>query len=209
MTTKTTLANAALALLGEAAISDIDDTTSAPARTCKQLIDAALGETLRMGRWNSATRRATLARLAEEPPVDSFGFYYQLPHDCLRVMEVNGEEFGDSTEFFEVEGDKLACDDETVSLRYISAEDISKLDPLLQNAISLRLAHKIAICLTGSAEKSAFMLQLFAKALAEARQVDAQESGSRENTGWARIGSRSRLLNQRRRSRNPLRKEDF
>lgn len=207
--TTTALANAALALLGEQAITSIDDGTSASARACKQFIPAALGETLRLGRWNCATRRAGLDRLTAIPASEVMGNAFQLPTDCLRVMEVNGEDFSDSSEFYEIEGDRLISADETVTLRYVSAADISKLDPLLQNAVALRLAHKISIPLTGSAEKSAFMLNLFGKALSEARQVDAQESGSREKNGIARIFGRSRLLNQRRKTRNPLRMEDF
>lgn len=209
MTNKTALANAALALLGEVAISSIDDTDSAAARVCKQFADAAIGETLRLGRWNSATKRVALVRLAETPPADSFAYYYQLPNDCLRVLEINGEEFNGSTEFFEVEDDRIASDEDAVELRYVSNADISKMDPLLQNAVALRLAHKIAIPLSGSPEKSAFMLQMFGKALAEARQVDAQECGSREKSAFARIFSRSRLLRARGRGRNPLRLEDY
>lgn len=204
--TTTDIANSALALLGELAITSIDDTASPQARLCKQFVAGAVAETLRLGRWNCATKRATLNRLADPPPDGSFDYYYQLPNDCLRVMEINGEEFCDSTEYYEVEGQRLACNDSSVALRYISGATVT-LDPLLANAVAMRLAYKIAVPLSGSTEKSAFMLQMFGKALAEARQVDAQESGSRENSGWDRVLGRSRLLNGRRVTRDPLRIE--
>jgi hypothetical protein len=207
MTNPTTIANAALALLGEVAISSIDDASSAAAVICKQHFTPALRETLRLGRWNAATKRATLARTGSGPAGEGYRYLYALPEDCLRVMEVNGEQAGAASEYFEIEGRRIASNDTEVVLRYVSAS--TDLDPLMENAVALRLAHKIAIPLTDNAEKSTLMLQLFGKALAEARQVDAQESGSAENSGWRRIFSRSRLLNQRARLRNPLRLENF
>lgn len=158
--------------------------------------------------------------LAKEPTVtaswenwwavlEGYSKRFALPSDFLRLMEINGEQVGASDEFFEIEGGYVLTDSDSVVLRYIGTETISTLGPLLQNAIALRLAAKIAIPLLGSSEKAATMTQMAAKALAEARQIDALESGSRENPAWARIFGRSRLLQARRDVRNALRIEDF
>lgn len=207
MTNNTALANAALAMLGELAISSIDDTTSKPARVCKQFVGAALTETLQLGRWNRATARASLLLLSEVP-ASGFTHYFQLPGDCLRVMEINGEQFEDSSEYYEIEGTRIASDEDELTIRFISATHIADLGPLLQNAIVCRLASKIALPLTSNGNNAQLMDAMFRKALGEARQIDAQESGSRENAPWARILGRSRLIRSKARTRNPERLED-
>lgn len=208
MTTDTDLANAALGHLGEMPISSIDDLTSKPARVCREFRVAALRETLRMGRWNSATKRATLARVATTPS-DAYPYAYQLPADLVRLLEVNGESAGAADEFMEIEGARLVVATEAVVIRYVAEVPIGQCDALLQNAVALRLAAKVAFSLTGKADMGVMMTQLFGKALAEARQSDAQEVGSGEKSGWARVFSRSRLLGMRRNFRNPQRLEDY
>lgn len=196
MTTNTDLANHALSMLGEMPIASIDDTTSKPARLCKQFADAAIAEVLSLGRWNRATLRATLAQVLPAPTT-GFAFYYQLPSDCLRVLEINGEEWGTSDEFFELEGSKLASDATTCTIRYISQVPIGSLGILCQQAIACRLASKLAVPLQGSAEKAQQMDGSYRRAMGEARLIDAQECGSRENPGWSRIIGRSRLIQSR------------
>jgi len=202
MTTNTDLANHALALLGELPISDIESETSKPARVCRQFIQSAMDETLRMGRWNCATERVTLARNSTAP-VAGYDFYYDLPGDFIRLLEVNGEQYEDSSEFFEVEGLKLASDEDSVSIRYIRRITIGYADGLLANAMAVRLAGKIALPLTGSEEKAITFARLFREALGEARQHDAQESGTGRNPRWQKVFSRSRLLRARGTGRNP------
>jgi hypothetical protein len=193
MTTNTDLANHALSMLGEMPIGSIDDVTSKPARLCKQFADSAIAEVLCLGRWNRATQRATLAQVLPAP-VTGFTFYYQLPSDCLRVLEVNGEEWGTSDESFQLEGSKLASDATTCVIRYISQVPIGTLGVLVQQAIACRLASKLAIPLQGSAEKAGQVDVSFRRALGEARLIDAHECGSRENAPWSRIFGRSRLI---------------
>lgn len=208
MNTDTDLANAALAYLGEMPISSIDDPASKPARMCRQFAREAMNEVLRMHRWNRATKRGYLARDVVAP-LGGFSYAYLMPTDCLRVMEVNDDEYRESNEHYELEGRRLLTNDEAVTLRYVAEIQIADADPLLAQAMALRLAAKVCVGLTGSAEKFTLMMNLFGKALAEARQVDAQECGSRENPSWTRIFSRSRILRNRGERRNPLRLEDY
>lgn len=208
MTTDTDLANTALAYLGEMPISSIEDLASKPARVCRQFAAGSIDEVLRMHRWNKATKRVTLNQDVT-PPANGFAFAYILPPDFIRAMEVNQDEYRQDSEFYEIEGNRLLSDHPSLILRYLFRIPIASADPLLKEAIALRLASKVAVSLTGSSEKSTLMLQLFGKALAEARQADAQEAGSRENSSWGRIFSRSRLLRARGHRRNPLRLEDY
>ena len=178
----------------------------------------ALGDRITHGGTTYVSRAGS--NLAKEPTVTSgwgdwwavlvgYAHRFALPTDFVRLMEINGEQVTASDEYFEIEGNYILTDSTEVSIRYIATETISTLGPLLQNAIALRLAAKVAVPLLGSAEKHALMVQLFAKALAEARQVDALESGSRENPGWSRVFGRSRLIQAKVRDRNPLRMEDY
>jgi|694.fasta_scaffold14576_10 hypothetical protein len=208
MQTLTDLANAALAYLGDAPVSSIIDADSKPARLCNQFAQAAVDETLRLGRWNRASRRATLVRDAA-PPAFGYDCSYQLPDGWLRLLEVNGEPWEDSTQYFALEGDRLLTDQESVELRYIARVPIGACDALCQEAIALRLAAKIAVPLLGNQEMRAIMEALAAQALHRARHIDAVESNGKENPPWNQVMSRSRLLRARGARRNPLRLEDY
>jgi hypothetical protein len=208
MQTLTDLANAALAYLGDAPVSSITDPDSKPARLCNQFAQAAMDETLRLGRWNRGAMRATLVQDAAAP---AFGFRhsYRLPDGWLRLCEVNGEAWEDSTQFFAIEGDRLLTDQPSVELRYIGRTAIGQCDPLCQEAIALRLAAKIALPLLGNQEVRTMMEALADRALHRARHIDAVESNGKENPAWNQVMSRSRLLRTRGARRNPLRLEDY
>lgn len=208
MTTLTDLANAALAYLGDAAVSSITDEDSKPAVLCNQFAQAAIDETLRLGRWNRATRRATLTQDAEAPAF-GYDFQYRLPDGWLRILEVNGEPWQDSTQYFTIENDRLLTNDDSVQLRYIARIPIGQCDPLMQEAIALKLAAKIAVPLLASQDMRAVMEALAEKALHKARHADAMESGAGEVPEWNKVLGRSRLLRCRPFKRNPLRLEDY
>jgi hypothetical protein len=208
MTTLTDLANAALAYLGDAAVSTISDEDSKPAVLCNQFAQSAIDEVLRMGRWNRAARRATLARDAEAPAF-GFSYSYRLPDGWLRLLEINGENWEDSTQFFTIENDRLLTNEESVELRYILSIPIGQCDALCQEAIALKLAAKIAVPLLGNQDMRAVMEALAEKALHRARHIDAVEVGNKENPSWNEVFSRSRLLRIRNFKRNPLRLEDY
>lgn len=204
MTTDTDLANEALALLGETEISAITDQSSKNARACLKFCAAARVEVLRMGRWNCATKRATLVKLSAMP-VAGYTSQFQLPTDFLRLMDVNGEAVKAKSEYFEIEGRALLTDETKVWIRYIGDIGIGACDALLQAAMAVRLAGKIAIPLSGRIEQADAMETLFQRRLAEALGIDAKETGSADNSAWERIFSRSRLGRSRGNRRDPNR----
>lgn len=206
MTNDTDLANHALALIGEAQITAITDTSSKEARVCLEFADAARRETLRMGRWNCATKRASLVEILPVP-VAGYAHQYQLPTDWLRMMDINGEAVKETEEYFEIEGRALLIDAETVWIRYVRDIGIGACDPLLQSAIAVRLASKIAIPISGRLEQADAMETLFHRRLAEAQGIDSKESAGADNPAWEKIFGRSRTLRARGAMRNPLRIE--
>lgn len=193
--TVTGVCNAALARLGEARISGIDDPTVA-ARACALCYPLARDELLRAHRWNFATARVDMVRLVEAP---AFGHdhAYELPADCLRVLVVNGvSASGDPAAQWEVEGRKLLHDDETVELIYIRREmNLGLYDALALEALIVLLAAKLAPAIQGgSTGKAQELKEEYHRLLAPAaRRVDANESRrSRENLMEAMLaGSRA------------------
>jgi hypothetical protein len=207
MITRTALANRALAHLGEEGISDIDDTTSAKARICKEFTGDVIDEVLRLHRWNCAIERTTLSRLAE-PPDHGYAHAYQLPEDFIRLLELNGEQFDGSAEFLEIEaGQRLLTDDDTAEIRYVKRIDVHEFDPLLGKAVALALAVEIAIPLTKDSRKREALEGAFLRAIGRAAKIDALETGARENRPLSRLFANSRLIASRghRANADPLR----
>jgi hypothetical protein len=194
--TSTDLANYALAYLGEAKISSIDDTNSKQARTCKQFLAPTIEEVLRSHRWNCAIKRATLTRLTAAPN-HHYTYHYALPTGFLRLLELNGEPHNDSDEFFEIENNKLATDADTAEIRYIANIPTNEFDPLLKKAVALSLASTIAVPLTAKIDLQTQCYTLFEKAIGKARQIDAIEVGTREGRPLERFLAQSRLIRSR------------
>jgi hypothetical protein len=202
MTNDTDLANHALGLIGEAAISAITDQASKEARTCRLFAEESRREVLRMGRWNCATKRETLVELAE-PPLGDYAHQYQLPSGFLRLMEVNGEAVKSADEYFEIEGIHLLSNSDKVWIRYIADIPIGACDVLLQAAIGARLASKIAIPLSARLEQASTLEGLFLRRLKEAQGIDSKETQSAENPAWDKVLGRSRLGRARGYRRDP------
>ena len=83
---KTGIANLALSNLGEARIQSLTE-DSARARACSARIDNVIETVLRMHVWNSALERSQL--ISAETPVFGWNYSFQLPADCIRVVEVD------------------------------------------------------------------------------------------------------------------------
>jgi hypothetical protein len=188
----TDLANYALAHIGEPKISNIDDAGSKEARICKQLLTPIIQESLRKHRWNCAIKRATLSALVETPN-HHYTTLFQLPTDFMRLLELNGEPAGDSDEFFEIEGKRIATNSDTAEIRYIAEIEVSEFDPLLTKAVAMELASSISVPLTAKLELQTQCKNLARIAISEARQIDAIEVGTREGRPFERVMSQSRL----------------
>jgi hypothetical protein len=163
--------NRALSRVGAARITSLTDDTK-PARACNSAYAHVRDEVLRAHPWNAAISRASLAKLADAP---AFGYdaQYQLPADCLRVVEVY-----DTTLPWVVEGRKLLSDDGTpLSIRYVRREeDVNQWDALLVNAVAARMAMELCEELTQSNTKRQIATQEYEGFLSRARMADGQES---------------------------------
>jgi hypothetical protein len=165
------ICNRALSRVGEARITSLTD-DSKQARACNGAYTLIRDEVLRAHPWNAAITRAKLAKLADDP---AFGYdaQYQLPADCLRVVEVY-----DTTLPWVVEGRKLLSDEGTpLSIRYVRREeDPNQWDALLVSAVAARLAVELCEELTQSNTKRQIATQEYEGIMRLARKADGQES---------------------------------
>jgi hypothetical protein len=164
------ICNRALSRVGEARITSLTDDTK-QARACNSAYSLVRDEVLRAHPWNSAIARASVAKLSDDP---AFGYdaQYQLPSDCLRVVEVY-----DTKLPWVVEGRKLLSDEGSpLSIRYVRREeDTNQFDALLVSAIAARLAMELCEELTQSNTKRERAGMEYEAILSRAKSADAQE----------------------------------
>jgi hypothetical protein len=177
----TDICNLALGHLGEARIESLNEDSLA-ARGCALHYAAVRDQVLRSHRWNFAQARITLSRLAENP---AFGWdaQYELPADCLRVLEVNDGEAGDviSDEFI-VEGRRLLTNATAVRLVYTQRiDDVSQFDALFVEAFAVKLAIALSETIRGTTGRTGDLTTQYERVTAPlARRVDANEGRRRK-----------------------------
>jgi hypothetical protein len=182
--TETTVCNQALSKLGAKRIIDLDE-ESPEARACRLHYAETRDEVLRHHRWNFSILRAELHQLSE-PPLYGWEFQYQLPVDCLRVLDVNGWEIGSRPNAWEIEGRKLLMNEETARIRYIGRiTDCNLFDAIFVEALALKLAAKLCLPINGSAEMTEQFLTEYHKVVGSlARRTDAFEGRPSRRPAW-------------------------
>lgn len=168
---ETSIANAALTLLGEKRIDSIDANTKT-AKTIKERFDEVRDETLRAHPWNFATKRVQLAKDSDAP---AWGFdnAYTLPSDLLRLLRIENR----ANWPYRVEGRKIVTDiDAPLNIEYTySATDPMEMDVMFRQAFAAALAADIAEAITGDSGKVQQMLAIMDAKIRAARVPDGQE----------------------------------
>jgi len=180
------ICNLALTALGADTIMALDEDTKS-AKRLNVLYVPTLKDLLRAHPWNFALKRISLAQLVEVPAFE-FTFYYQLPPDCLRAVEVNE----DPTINFVVEGRKLLCNKESVDLKYIAyVEDPTLFDANFVSLFAARLTAEVAYTITNSRTLGKDRWDIYFAMLKTARSSDAQEGKPQryESHSWLRSRS--------------------
>lgn len=193
----TEICNLALGHLGERRINSLDE-DEVSARACALHYASTRDELLRSHRWNFAQTRVALSRL-EEDPAFGWSYQFQLPADCLRVLEVNDSEIGDviSDEFI-IEGRNILTDADEVNLVYTKRiEDVSMFDVLFVKALAAALAVMLSETIRGASGKTAELVQLYERVIGPlARRTDANE-GNRGPLGLFALALNSRTIQAR------------
>lgn len=168
------ICNSALTKIGAESIVSLDD-QSKTAIACKERYESNKRAVLRMHSWNCAIGRSNTLSNLNNPPF-GFTYAYELPSDCLRVLDVNE---GDTD--YKVEGRQLLTDETTVELKYIKdVSDAAEFDELLAELIAMRLAWDICYKITQSSTLKTQLWEDFNKARPGAKTADAQEEPSQE-----------------------------
>jgi hypothetical protein len=181
---ETTICNLALGKIGARKIIALDEESN-EARVCRLHYAETRDEVLRHHRWNFAIRRVELSALAT-PPVFGWGFSFELPTDCLRVFEVNGWDVARRQSVWEVEGRTLVMNVETAQIRYLSrVEDANLFDSIFLEALSIKLASKIAVPINGSSQMAGDLIGQYEKITGgRARRTDAFEGNPQRRPAW-------------------------
>lgn len=166
------LCNLALDMLGAEPITSLSDGVRGD--LCNRNYPLARNAALRAYPWNCAMTRAALAAITTVPTW-GYAAAYQLPVDCLRVIEVDGDVSLGLT--WRVEGRTIVANTNGVlNVRYVRAlDDPSFFDGLLDQAIAARLAAMISFAVTGKEGLGKTLLAVATDAERQAMRIDARE----------------------------------
>ena len=190
--TEVELLNKALGYLGEAPVLSLTQKVTS-ARAGASAMRQSVEEVLRQQPWNSALKRATLARLIDE---NAFGprYSYQLPSDYVKLVEYN-----DDVNDYRIEGNRIVTDDDVAEILYVAyPADFSVLDAGLIEVLAAKLAFNIAMPVTANAAIQNGMLELSERMLARARTMDARESSHEGKSLYAETLRDSPMIQRRR-----------
>lgn len=162
--------NSALQKLGAVSITALTD-NSVNARECSRAFDGNRRSEIRKHPWRFAIKRQVLSPLAT-PPAFDYLYQFQLPADCLRVIQPN-----DPTLEWVVEGRTILTNDSNVlNLRYLAdIEDPTQWDSNFYDMIAVSLAMDLCERLTTSPAKKQLLMKEYDDLLAEARRNNAFE----------------------------------
>jgi len=183
MASQVEIANRALTKLGAARIISFGDDNK-QARAVQSMFTIVRDAELRAHVWSFAVKRASLAALVSAPDW-GFEYEYELPSDCLRLLQVNdffqGPSMDDyrnqSTAEYMLESNKILTDYVApLKIRYIRREeDTAQWDSTFVEAIACRLAAEMAEDLTQSNQKKDAAWKEYDQALMAAIRSGAVE----------------------------------
>lgn len=170
---ETEIANSALSKLGTKRILSLNEDTR-EARLLKEQFAKIRDDLLRSHPWNFAIARANLAAITTAP---AFGFEkaFQLPTDCLRVLETD-----DDTTEWQREEDKILSNSSTMAIKYVKRiTDVGQWDANFCEVMALSLAEDISYAITQNAALKDRLAATLDRKLRTARSFDGQEGGTR------------------------------
>lgn len=175
MASQVEICNLAMTVLGADRITALTDNTE-NARRLTAIYDSCLEDVLRAHPWNFTITRLKLSLLGSTP---AFGYSYefQLPSDCLRVVEVS--DGNNVLTDFKIEGRKLLLDYTDVYIKYIAnVTDPNQYTSQFIFVLSSRLAAELAYAITNNKSTAELITQMYLDRLQKCKATDAQESDS-------------------------------
>lgn len=173
MATGVSICSNALLMLGAETINSFDDAAAlVRAKLCSNFYPQVRDDLLRRHPWNCCVKRLRLAPDADAPAF-GLGYAFQLPADCIRVLEVTNRDYHID---YKVEGRSILCDESSIDLRYVFQNtDENTWDSSLVNLATLAMAARLAYAVTSSTSMEQLRIQEFEMALKIAKAADGQE----------------------------------
>ena len=168
--TKTEIANIALRRARENRINgDVEASSTPNAELIRDLWAQTSQLVLKAIRPSFAQKQALLTQLTAAPKFE-WDYAYQLPTDFIEVVRMNGLNYGEVEDAYDVLSDRrLVTDEGTVSLTYVFDEtDYTRWDSEFIEAFALKMAYEIANENRGSQELISNLVTLYEKARSEA-----------------------------------------
>lgn len=199
MASSVDIANSALTKLGEARIMALSDNVKA-AREINAIFEIRRDALLRSYNWNFATKRTSLPALVDAPAW-GYSYAYQIPSDCLRVVQVNDfwlitgfSDFlgGPDDEPFKIEDGKIVTDySAPLKIRYLRrVSNSGEFDSAFIEVFAYDLAYECCEAITQSNTKKESLKEGRKDALRAAVRANAIELPPRSIPDDSWIASR-------------------
>jgi hypothetical protein len=160
------LASNALILLGHQPISSFTEPT-AGAEVASNLYESSYKTLLTQYMWRFATKKAVAARLSTTP-INEFDYMYQIPTDCLYLIETSDFNY----ELFE---DKIYSNSAELNIEYIYDVSPDRLPAYYVKMFEFFLASQFSIPVTGDMNKADLYYKMYEKQLRIAKFTDASQ----------------------------------
>ncbi|MEE4688823.1 hypothetical protein V2K77_01910 [Pseudomonas alliivorans] len=171
MATAVSICSNALLMLGAQTINDFTEPVDR-AKLASNLYGTVRDDLLRDHPWNCTIKRAVLSPDAT-PPAFGYDQQFELPADCLRVLEVG--EGGVQIDYL-LEGRTLLANTTVLQLRYVYLNEIENTwDAGLVKLLTIAMAAAMAYPITQSAALQQTFEQKLEQAKRRARAIDGQE----------------------------------
>lgn len=172
LTSKTQVMNSALRKLGAESITSASDNSNR-ARLVSASYEIQLEKLLTAHPWNKAIDYVELAAIDPTPgDVYDYSYAFQLPSDCLRVLNTSA---GSRECWEEVSEGRLLADVSEITVKYVKkVEDVSALGAQFCEALAWAIAFDLAYSFTQSASMVQLCKDEAEKAVRAARSYDAQ-----------------------------------
>jgi hypothetical protein len=182
MTDKLSLYNGALRVCSQRAIASLSENTES-----RKLLDAVWNDTcidfcLEQGFWTFATRTVELVSNSDYDPEYGFKFVFDKPDDYVKTVAICVDDTFDTplTRFVD-EGGFIACEYETIYLRYVSNDDLygnnlSKWSPTFVKFVQTYLASQIIGNLSQDDRKVTQVAQMYAENLRKMQSISHHKS---------------------------------
>ena len=175
MTSKIDIFNYALNLIGQQAVSQVDE-DSLNAEVCRTTYDMILKGMLDIFPWAFSIVRVKLSVPIAGQPVFDYRYSFTIPSDCIRILQVGPKNWIPNHDY-RIENRTVLVDTTTVFLKYVSSSsEIANASPLFIEALSAKLALEICNRLNGSVTMLSSISTLYMEKFTAAKQREFSQS---------------------------------